>query len=68
LPDDVRLQGELMFANLKRILQPPVRRWMTSVKMTFWVKIPQARQVINTGWLDAFPDAHSRPARHTFTE
>ncbi|HEY2401136.1 MAG TPA: RidA family protein [Steroidobacteraceae bacterium] len=65
LPDDVGLQGELMFANLKRILEAAGARLEDVVKMTFWVKVPEARQVINTGWLIAFPDADSRPARHT---
>jgi 2-iminobutanoate/2-iminopropanoate deaminase len=35
------------------------------VKMTIWVKDPSARQALNEHWLLAFPDAASRPARHT---
>jgi 2-iminobutanoate/2-iminopropanoate deaminase len=65
LPEDVGLQGELMFANLKRILAAAGASLEDVVKMTFWVKVPEARQVINAGWLAAFPDAGSRPARHT---
>jgi 2-iminobutanoate/2-iminopropanoate deaminase len=65
LPDDLRLQGELMFANLRRILQATGATLEDVVKMTFWVKVPEARQIINTGWLAAFPDPASRPARHT---
>jgi 2-iminobutanoate/2-iminopropanoate deaminase len=65
LPDDLRLQGELMFTNLRLILQAAGATLEDVVKMTFWVKVPEARQVINTGWLAAFPDPASRPARHT---
>ena len=65
LPDDPRAQGELMFANLRLILQAAGATLEDVVKMTFWVKVPEARQVINTGWLVAFPDPASRPARHT---
>ena len=65
LPDDVSEQGALMFANLKRILSAAGASLDDVVKMTFWVKIPEARPVINQGWLAAFPDPASRPARHT---
>ena len=65
LPDDLQAQGELMFANLRLILQAAGATLEDVVKMTFWVKVPEARQIINTGWLAAFPDPASRPARHT---
>jgi enamine deaminase RidA (YjgF/YER057c/UK114 family) len=65
LPDDVGQQGMLLFANLGRILAAAGATLDDVVKMTFWVKVPEARQVINAGWLAAFPDTASRPARHT---
>ena len=36
------------------------------VKMTVYVKAPEARAAVNTEWVVAFPDPSSRPARHTF--
>jgi 2-iminobutanoate/2-iminopropanoate deaminase len=65
LPDDVGEQSELMFANLRRILHAAGASLDDVVKMTFWVKTPDARPVINLGWMAAFPDPSSRPARHT---
>jgi 2-iminobutanoate/2-iminopropanoate deaminase len=36
------------------------------VKMTFWVKDPATqREALNAEWVKMFPDADSRPARHT---
>jgi len=36
------------------------------IKMTFWMKDPvNGRAVLNEEWLKMFPDAASRPARHT---
>ena len=65
IPDDLERQGVLMFANLKDILEAGKSSLDEVVKMTFWVKDPDARAIINKGWLAAFPDPASRPARHT---
>ena len=65
LPDDVDQQTSLMFANLKRILAAAGATLDDVVKMTVWVKVPEARAAVNREWLLAFPDAGSRPARHT---
>jgi 2-iminobutanoate/2-iminopropanoate deaminase len=65
LPDDVNRQTELMFANLERILAAADASMDKIVKMTVWVKVPEARAALNEHWLRAFPDAASRPARHT---
>jgi 2-iminobutanoate/2-iminopropanoate deaminase len=36
------------------------------IKMTFWMKDPvNGRAALNQEWLKMFPDAASRPARHT---
>jgi enamine deaminase RidA (YjgF/YER057c/UK114 family) len=36
------------------------------IKMTFWMKEPgTGRAAINDEWVKMFPDAASRPARHT---
>jgi 2-iminobutanoate/2-iminopropanoate deaminase len=36
------------------------------VKMNVWMKDRAQRPHLNKGWLEMFPDPHSRPARHTF--
>jgi enamine deaminase RidA (YjgF/YER057c/UK114 family) len=66
LPDEVADQARLMFANLKRILEAGGSGLCDVVKMTVYVKVPEARAAVNAEWLAAFPDAASRPARHTF--
>jgi 2-iminobutanoate/2-iminopropanoate deaminase len=38
------------------------------LKITFWVKDPASqRAALNAEWVKMFPDAASRPARHTLT-
>jgi enamine deaminase RidA (YjgF/YER057c/UK114 family) len=64
LPDDVNAQVELMFFNLERILVAAGASMDEIVKMTVWMKSPEAREALNVQWLRAFPDAASRPARH----
>lgn len=64
LPDDVDRQAQLMFFNLERILAAAGAGMDEIVKMTVWVKAPEAREALNQQWLRAFPDATSRPARH----
>lgn len=64
LPDDITRQAELMFVNLERILAAAGASMDDIVKMTVWVKAPDAREALNQQWLRAFPDAASRPARH----
>jgi 2-iminobutanoate/2-iminopropanoate deaminase len=66
LPDEATKQTVLMFANLKDILSAAGSSLDEVVKMTIWVRVPEARQAVNEQWLLAFPDAASRPARHTF--
>ncbi len=65
VPDDLERQTALMFANLQRVLAAADATLAQVVKMTFWVRNPEAREFINPAWLGAFPDPRSRPARHT---
>jgi enamine deaminase RidA (YjgF/YER057c/UK114 family) len=65
IPDDVTEQARLMFANLGRILQAGGAGFDDVARMTVYVKAPEARAAVNAEWLKAFPDAASRPARHT---
>lgn len=66
IPDDVETQAELMFDNLKRIMAAAGGSFDRIVKMTVYVKVPEARPAVNKHWIAVFPDAASRPARHTF--
>jgi enamine deaminase RidA (YjgF/YER057c/UK114 family) len=65
LPDDVNEQARLMFENLGRILQAAGTSFDDVLRMTIYVKVPEARPAVNREWLVTFPDAASRPARHT---
>ncbi|KQM19852.1 RidA family protein [Novosphingobium sp. Leaf2] len=65
LPDDVATQTELMFQQFERIVAAAGASLGDIVRMTFYLKDPAARDHINRQWLGCFPDAASRPARHT---
>jgi len=65
IPDEVGEQARLMFANLARILEAGGAGLDDVAKVTVYVKVPEARAAVNAEWLKAFPDAASRPARHT---
>lgn len=65
LPDDVFDQARLMFFNLERIMIAAGGSMDSVARMTVYVKVPEAREAVNIEWLKAFPDAASRPARHT---
>ena len=60
-------QARLTFVHLGRILAAAGASFEDVVRMTFYVKSPEARAAINPEWLKAFPDPASRPARHTLT-
>lgn len=65
LPDDVQEQAALMFDNLRLIMEAAGGGMDAIVRMTVYVKVPEARAAVNEQWLKAFPDAGARPARHT---
>jgi enamine deaminase RidA (YjgF/YER057c/UK114 family) len=65
LPDDVTEQARLMFVNLARILAAGGATMDDIIKVTVWVKAPEARAAVNAEWVKHFPDPHARPARHT---
>ena len=64
---DAAEQVGRMFANLQKILTAGGAGFEAIVRMTVYVKSPEARQAINAEWLKAFPDESSRPARHTLS-
>ena len=64
IPDDVERQCELAFANMRTL----VENAGGSVDDVGAVKIHMRdrglRDVMNKAWVNSFPDAESRPARH----
>jgi 2-iminobutanoate/2-iminopropanoate deaminase len=65
MPDDVTEQAALMFANLRLILAAAGAGPEHVLKMTVWIKAPEARVAVNEEWVKMFPDSSARPARHT---
>lgn len=58
-------QCALMFAHVRRIVEAAGGSVGQIAKMTVWMRDRSQRQVLNVEWLRLFPDADSRPARHT---
>jgi len=58
-------QCELMFAHVKRIVEAGGGSTDDIIKMTVWMKDRSQRADLNAVWLRFFPDAATRPARHT---
>jgi 2-iminobutanoate/2-iminopropanoate deaminase len=58
-------QCERMFARVKDVVEAGGGGMDDIAKMTFWVTDRAHRDQINVEWLKYFPDANSRPARHT---
>jgi 2-iminobutanoate/2-iminopropanoate deaminase len=64
VPEDQKAQVALAFANLEKILTAAGASLDAVVKLSISVKTFDLRDEINVQWLKAFPDEHSRPARH----
>lgn len=65
VPEDSAAQCANMFANLRAILAAAGATPEDLIRLTVWIKRPEIRAEVNKEWLVLFPDAHSRPARHT---
>lgn len=59
-------QCEVMFANIRRLMEAAGGTTDHILKLEVWVKEPSYRALVNKQWLAMFPDEHARPARHTF--
>jgi len=66
LPGGLDAQSAQMFRNLRTILEIGGAKPEDVVKVNVWMTNPAQRSVVNKYWLEMFPDAESRPARHTF--
>jgi enamine deaminase RidA (YjgF/YER057c/UK114 family) len=68
LPDTLEQQVANVFGNISHDVEAAGGSVDDIIKITFWVKDPaKQRAALNTEWVKMFPDAASRPARHTLT-
>jgi len=67
VPDDLDAQCRLMFENVRRVIGAAGGSPEDIVKMTVWITDRALRPILNKHWIEMFPDANSRPARHTVT-
>ena len=63
--DTLERQCELMFDHVRRIVEAAGGSLEQIAKMTVWMRDRNQRGALNAVWLRVFPDAQSRPARHT---
>jgi len=54
-----------MFANVRRVMEAAGGSVEDIIKLVVWAKDKAFKEAVNKEWLAMFPDAHSRPARHT---
>ena len=66
-PDDTDQLVALAFANVRRVLAAAGGTPEDVVKCTVFVRDKAIRPVVNKYWVEMFPDAASRPARHTLS-
>ena len=68
VPDSLEQQVANVFAHIRHDVEAAGATVDDIVKITFWVKDPTSqRAALNVEWVKMFPEAASRPARHTLT-
>ncbi len=65
LPPGLEAQAANMFLNLREIVETGGGTTDDIIKLTVYLKDADDRKALNAEWLKMFPDAASRPARHT---
>ena len=65
VPDDAESQIANLFHHVDAMLRTAGAEWRHVVRMNFFVPDLSVRALINAPWLEHFPEAGSRPARHT---
>lgn len=65
LPEALEDQIANLFTHMGNALEGAGANWDDMAKVTFFANHPDARALINPHWLEKFPDADSRPSRHT---
>lgn len=62
--EGMEAQCRHMLDNLRRIVEAAGGDTGDVVKVTVWMKDRSQRPLLNKPWLEMFPDAATRPARH----
>ncbi len=65
MPTAIEVQAANMFENLREIVETGGATTDDIIKLTVFLKDPSNRNALNGEWLKMFPEAESRPARHT---
>ncbi|MCP4226052.1 MAG: RidA family protein [Actinomycetia bacterium] len=65
MPEALEDQVANLFIHIGNALAGAGGGWEHVAKITFFANDPEARGKINPSWLEKFPDADSRPSRHT---
>ncbi|MCP5180450.1 MAG: RidA family protein [Pseudomonadales bacterium] len=65
VPETVEQQIANIFRHVDLMLTEAGGNWSHVAKMEFWGPEGSLRQALDVPWVEKFPDAASRPARHT---
>jgi enamine deaminase RidA (YjgF/YER057c/UK114 family) len=66
MPPDAEAQVANIFKQIRLCVEAAGGSVEDIIKINFWVKDPAVgRKMLNGPWTEMFPDAASRPARHT---
>ena len=65
LADTLEAQCTNVFLHVRSIMKAAGGSTDDIIKMNVWMADRSRREVLNAEWVKMFPDAHSRPARHT---
>ena len=65
MPEDLRSQCALVFANMKAIVEAAGGSTRDIIKMTVYLRDRNNRGPLNDEWVRMFPDPDTRPARHS---
>lgn len=63
-PADPGEQAAQMFRNLRSFMEAAGGTPADIGHVTLYLKDDKYREALNQAWLEMFPDAHDRPARH----
>ena len=68
LAPDIAGQCHYLFINIRSVLEAGGATPEDVIKMYVWIKDKSWRDHLNREWVAMFPEPHSRPTRHTFTD
>jgi 2-iminobutanoate/2-iminopropanoate deaminase len=64
-PATYEAQATNIFRHVGAMLAAAGADWQHVAKMEFWVPAADARTALEAPWIEKFPEAASRPSRHT---